>query len=81
MLIIVSSKGSVVVNYLLEMLNDDSAGILSTVQNAIIENNGTFAGYEVDVDTIDASGTTFFRWFISRNMCLITTRLMLYDHR
>ena len=42
------------------MLNDDSAGTLSTVQNAITVNNGTFAGYEVDVDSIAATGKFSF---------------------
>ena len=41
---------------MIEMLKDDSAKTLSNVRNAITENNGTFAGYDVDASSIDVIG-------------------------
>ncbi|KAK2174248.1 hypothetical protein NP493_816g02002 [Ridgeia piscesae] len=49
------SQGSVVVKYLLEMKKAAAASTVSTVRNAIVENSGKFAGYSVDVNSIQAS--------------------------
>jgi len=44
-----------VVKYLLEMKKAAAASTVSTVRNAIVENSGKFAGYSVDVNSIQAS--------------------------
>ena len=52
------SAGSVVVNYLLEMLKATPTETTSAVRETISTNNGVFAGYKVDASTVKASGTT-----------------------
>ena len=51
------SAGSVVVNYALEMMKTNTAAVESVVRDTILENNGRFAGYNVDENSVKASGT------------------------
>ena len=38
------------------MLRGDDTEILSVIRSGIMENNGSFAGYNVDVETIEVTG-------------------------
>ncbi|KAK2181409.1 hypothetical protein NP493_400g02051 [Ridgeia piscesae] len=49
------SAGSVVVNYLLDMLNATTTETTSVVRDTISVNNGVFAGYKVDASTVKTS--------------------------
>ncbi|KAK2152978.1 hypothetical protein NP493_2378g00005 [Ridgeia piscesae] len=49
------SKGSVVVNYLLEMMKDAADSTEINVRNAISKKGGVFAEYSVDVDFVKSS--------------------------
>ena len=52
----VPSQGSVVVKYVLEMTKAAATSTVTHVRSAIVQNSGTFAGYIVDVKSIQASG-------------------------
>ena len=56
MVLVLFSKGSVVVNYLLEMMKDAADSTEMNVRNAISKTGGVFAGYSVDVDFVKSSG-------------------------
>ena len=51
------SAGSVVVNCLMDTLTATTKDTTSAVSEAISANNGVFAGYKVNISTVDASGT------------------------
>ena len=50
------SAGSVVVAYMLELPKDDPVLTQSAVVNAIKEYNGTIAGSDIDLHSLNASG-------------------------
>ena len=56
MMRVLFSKGSVVVNYLLEMMKDAADSTEMNVRNAISKKGGVFAEYSVDVDFVKSSG-------------------------
>ena len=54
------SAGSIVVNYVLEMMKDNHVAVESIVRDTILDNNGRFAGFHVDANSVKASGTLAF---------------------
>ena len=51
-----SSAGSVVVNYVLSIPKENSATQLAAIVDGIKNLNGSFAGYDMDPDSVGASG-------------------------
>ena len=51
-----SSAGSVVVNYVLSVPKENSATQLAAVVDGIKKLNGSFAGFDMDPDSVGASG-------------------------
>ncbi|KAI0235375.1 hypothetical protein LSAT2_014106 [Lamellibrachia satsuma] len=52
------SAGSIVVNYVLEMMKDNHVAVESIVRDTILDNNGRFAGFHVDAHSVKASEKT-----------------------